>query len=87
MTFEEALKKLNIEDYREKIFNSNSKGELFHLSDYIKIAEMPGDGSWFREFFQTQIEHTKENWDRPESVYQHMLEILNKYIADWRANR
>ena len=39
MNFEEALKKLNIEDYKEAIFNSNSHGELFHLMDYILLHQ------------------------------------------------
>ena len=33
MNFEEALKKLDIEEYEERIINSNSHGELFHLQD------------------------------------------------------
>lgn len=74
MTFNEALKKLNIEDYREKIINSNSHGELFHLRDYIIFAEI-WDTSCikitFREFFLAAVEKAK-TWDRPESVYQHI---------------
>lgn len=35
MTFQEALKILDIEDYRERILNSNSNGKLFHLQQYI----------------------------------------------------
>ena len=39
MNFKEALSYLNLEDYSERIFNSNIRGELFHLQDYIVLAE------------------------------------------------
>jgi len=35
VNFQEALKILNIEEYGERIFRSNSHGELFHCIDYI----------------------------------------------------
>lgn len=52
MTFKEALKKLNIEDYDERIWNSNSHGELFYIWDYILLAETVKDPSIFREQFE-----------------------------------
>lgn len=43
MSFREAVRILNIEDFGERIFHSNSHGELFHLVDYIAIASIPGE--------------------------------------------
>lgn len=79
MTFAEALKKLNIEDYGERIFNSNSHGELFHVYDYIVIAESLTDASWFREWFIALVEMAK-TWKRPESVFQHVLRALQETL-------
>lgn len=76
MTFGEALKKLNIEDYAERIFNSNSHGELFHLADYIAIAEHITDASLFRPWFVAHVEYAEKNWKRPESVFQHIMKML-----------
>jgi len=77
MTFKDAIKKLGIEDYGMRIYNSNSHGELFHLLDYIRIAELlDGDLSWFRPVFEQIVEFAEENWGRPESVFQHILNIL-----------
>ena len=39
MTFDEALKILDIEIYKNRIIHSNSHGELFHLADYILLAK------------------------------------------------
>ena len=81
MNFKEALKILDIEDYGEKIFNSNSHGELFHISEYIyaaqKVKETDMDISWFRDFFVKAVEFAEEKWERPESVYQHIFTMLS----------
>ena len=82
MTFGEALKKLNIDDYGERIFNSNSHGELFHLLDYITIAESVSDASWFREWFIVMVEFAEANWKRPESVFQHMPRMLQETLGE-----
>lgn len=80
MTFKEALRILNIEDYSERIFNSNSHGELFFLADYIQIAEhFKGDSKWFRPWFIAVVEEANKTWIRPQSVYQHIIEILNQH--------
>lgn len=76
MTFKEALKILNIEDYGQRIFNSNSHGELMHLQDYIVIASVKSDLSWFRPWFEVVVMWAEKTWDRPESVFQHVLKIL-----------
>lgn len=38
MTFDKALKILDIEEYRERIWNSSSTGELMHLTQYIQFS-------------------------------------------------
>jgi hypothetical protein len=80
MNFKDAIKKLNIEDYGERIFNSNSRGELFHLKDYILIAETIEDTSWFREWFIAIVKEAEEKWERPESIFQHILKLLTEEI-------
>jgi hypothetical protein len=79
MTFKQALQKLNIADYYDRIFNSNSRGELFHLADYIQLAQME-DVRWFREWFEGVVRFAEANWKRPQSVYQHILRILMRSI-------
>lgn len=79
MTFGEALKKLNIEDYGERIFNSNSHGELFHLCDYINLAEMVEDVNWFRPWFVAKVKQAEQEWNRPESIFQHLPRLLEEF--------
>lgn len=77
LTFNDALKILKIEDYAERIFSSNSHGELFHIHQYITIAEiLKGDSEWFREWFENVVKWAEENWGRPESIFQHIVKIL-----------
>jgi len=85
MNFKEAIKKLDIEEYGERIFNSNSHGELFHLYGYIKIAEIynQNDISWFKNWFSWIIEYVENNWDRPESVFQHIPQLLTESLDDY----
>lgn len=77
MIFVEALKKLNIEDYCERIFNSNSHGELFHLWDYIMLAQTLDDASWFRPWFIETVSLAEKHWKRPESIFQHIPRMLD----------
>ena len=79
MTFKESLKKLRIEKYEEEIFHSNSHGELFHLYDYFVLAEH-FDKDFFAPWFEEIVRISKENWKRPESVFQHMLEIMKETL-------
>ena len=65
MTFKEALKILNIEDYGERIFNSNSHGELMHLVDYITLAKALPDPAPFREWFVSVVKEAERTWERP----------------------
>ena len=61
MTFEEALKILDIEDYKKQIFESNSKGELFHLMDYVFLAEFfEGKPPFFRKWFTGVVEKAEK---------------------------
>lgn len=77
MEFLEALKILNIEDYSERIFKSNSHGELFHLEQYCVIADAIKDSpDWFRSWFEYVVDCAESGWDRPESVFQHIDKIL-----------
>jgi len=80
MTFKEALKILKIEEYGERIFHSNSHGELFHTLDYISVAERlhEGEGESFREWFVGTVELAEEKWKRPESVFQHLIRLTEE---------
>lgn len=44
MKFREALRKLGIEDYHDRIFNASPTGELYHLWGYAELAEKLGTG-------------------------------------------
>ena len=83
-SFDESLKTLNISDYKSKIMSSNSHGELLHCYDYIALAEQlsPEAINHFRDWFIKVIDYTNKHWSRPESVYQHILSIMeyNSYI-------
>lgn len=78
MSFVDALKHLGIEDYADRIFSSNSHGELFHLQQYIDIASVLNDkeAEAFKDWFVGLVEWANENWDRPASIYQHVLKIF-----------
>lgn len=79
MEFKQALEILGIEEYGERIFNSNSHGELFFLKQYFVLADLLKDiknikerfSSWFKEV----VKFAEENWERPESIFQH-IEII-----------
>lgn len=81
MDFKEAFKKLGIEEYSERIFNSNSHGELFYLYDYIAIAKAMDDATWFKDWFSEVITFAENNWGRPESIFQHIPKMLQKRLA------
>jgi len=78
MTFKEALVKLGIEKYAERIYNSNSHGELFHLADYITMAELlPKEAlKKFPAWFDFVVKDAEKNWNRPASVFQHIQKIM-----------
>lgn len=77
LTFQEALKILDIEEYGDRIFNSNSHGELFHLYDYIVLAANidKKDVPEFKEAFVEAVKWAEATWERPASIFQHILKI------------
>jgi hypothetical protein len=91
MTFQEALKILGIEDYAERIFKSNSRGELFHLYQYGVLAKAIQDNyestDWFRPWFENVVDVLSREWKRPESVYQHIGTIFTKTLEYGRQNK
>lgn len=91
ITFIDALKILKIEDYVDAIFNSNSRGELFHLQQYFILAEAFKENNWdaneFRKFFELVVEFANKNWDRPQSVYQHILKFYNETVENNNKNK
>lgn len=88
MNFKEAFVKLGIEKYGERIFNSNSHGELFHLYDYVELARMfdsideSGGIDLFKEWFVVTVKYAEENWERPESVFQHIYSMFCSHIEN-----
>ncbi len=79
----DVFKFLDIEDYKGRIFDSNSHGETFHLLDYAYFAECFKECPFlFRPLFIMCVEHAEKHWTRPESVFQHMprmfMEMLPK---------
>lgn len=81
MDFKQAIKKLGIEEYGERIFYSNSHGELSHLYDYILLAEMlKEDIGLFKDWFGRIVKFAEENWERPESIFQHIPRALKESI-------
>ena len=77
--FDHALRELNIEDYRIRILESNSHGEMMHLTDYVNLATVCRDHNVlheFRGYFEKVVKHAEENWERPESIFQHMPRSL-----------
>lgn len=80
MSFDAALRKLGIEDFKTRIITSNSKGELMHLTDYIVLAESLPDDSNFRAWFLSVVKYANKNWNRPKSVYQHMVTLFKQSL-------
>jgi len=78
MSFAKAMKVLNIEDFADRIFNSNSHGELRHIWDYMRLAQIPGDKAWFRPWLLGVVEMAEKNWSRPESCFQHLVRFLQE---------
>lgn len=83
MTFDDALKKLGIEDYKNQILASNSHGELFHCYDYCMFAtslteECIAD---FRFWFEACVRFAKLKWQRWESCFQHMPQLISDMIS------
>ena len=80
MTFTESLNILGIQKYEQRILNSNSHGELMHLEQYFVMAKLFGNMEDFPKVFSEIVELAKEQWKRPESVYQHIAKIILSQI-------
>ncbi|MGK0413227.1 MAG: hypothetical protein ACJA1B_001429 [Polaribacter sp.] len=80
MEFKEALEILGIEKYSERIINSNSKGELIHLYEYFIMAQTIGKTNWFANWFEEIVKYAEDEWKRPESVFQHIAQLLEDQI-------
>ena len=79
MSFKDAIERLGITEYEGRIYNSNSKGELFHLYDYVRLARI-SDVSWFKDWFSAIVKGAELQWERPESVFQHIPRLLEQAI-------
>ncbi len=86
MDFKEALQILGIEKYAERILNSNSHGELFHLPQYFMLAETLKNAEWFAEWFEDIVKQAEEKWNRPESIFQHISKILKEQLNNTQEN-
>jgi|688.fasta_scaffold665138_2 hypothetical protein len=76
MDSKEVFEKLGIEDYADRIFKSNSHGELFHLQQYYDFVELKANKEKFRKEFIKAVEYAEKNWERPESVFQHIRDAM-----------
>jgi len=78
MNFNEALQRLQLTEYEDRIINSNSHGELHHLLDYINLAQVVKDEHVLKvkEHFEKCVKFAEDTWDRPESVFQHLDKIF-----------
>jgi len=86
MKFTEALKILNIEDFKDRIWNSNSRGELSYLADYIILAQrleeyFPEEIPLFRKWFLHVVKEAEKTWERPESIFQHIMKVFLDHIS------
>ncbi len=81
MTFKTVCKRLGIKQYAERIFNSNSHGELIHIADYYMFLKIAEKDKEFREafpfLFELIVMFAEGNWKRPESIFQHMPKMLS----------
>lgn len=83
----EALETLGIEEYSERILNSNSRGEMLYLQQYFSLAEIIGKTEWFPEYFKETVSLAEKEWDRPESVFQHIERMLFQTISAYKLSR
>lgn len=79
--FDESISILGIEKYRDRILNSNSNGEIIHLLDYIHLAQTIGKNDWFSDWFESVVKFAEEKWSRPESIFQHIPQILKQSVS------
>ena len=76
MTFPKAIEILGIEEYGERIFHSNSNGELIHLQQYFMLAKVIGKTEWFPLWFNDVVKQAEVKLKRPDVVFQYIAHIL-----------
>lgn len=76
MSFKDVLEILGIEKYEQRIMDSNSYGELFHLQQYVNLSKIVGKTDWFPIWFDGVVDSAEKSWRRPESVFQYIEKIL-----------
>jgi len=86
ITLEEVLELLGIEEYKERILNSNSHGELFHINDYFVLSQIGLPKEKFSKWFKEVVQFAEKNWKRPESVFQHILTIFKENLTNHADN-
>ena len=83
-TLEEICDFLGIPQYAKRIWNSNSRGELIHLSDYVEFYKVAkNNGVWREDFpvwFESVVREAERSWKNPDAVFQHMRRIYNQHI-------
>lgn len=99
LSFRELCELLGIPDLCERIFHSNSRGELFHLQDYygflhyiLAQPDPPAARLHLVCMIRMSVRFAEENWERPNSVFQHMPKMVAdyeralkaSYIGPWR---
>jgi len=78
MNLKESFEYLGISEHLERAFKSSSTGELFFLNDYIVIANTMKkygykDLEGFTKWFNDEVQHAYKTWERPSSIYQHIM--------------
>ena len=88
-SFKDICTILGIPEYTEAIFNSNSRGELFHTKDYYELAKRLNgrDPAIFVKCFKHYDEIAKRTWQRPQSWYQYLADCLNMAASDLNCNK
>lgn len=84
MDFEESLVYLGIEKYRNRIFESSSNGELYHLGDYMMIANnitFKDSNKFFVKWFDDLVARAKNELSNPELVFMHVLDCFNNSMG------
>lgn len=82
MNLQEAFEFLGISEHLENAWNSSSTGELFFLQDYIVIANFMKETGYkdvtkFTKWFNDTVDYAYKHWQRPISIYQHLMRIEN----------
>ena len=86
MLFHEMCDEMGIGRYAERIFHSNSHGELFHIFDYQLLYETYEWDGEFKEMFSKWVDEcvntAERTWKRPESIFQHLAYNLFETLED-----